>query len=109
MAYYTLTYRLADDYLERRGEFRAEHLAHVARFRESGLLHLAGAYAKPADEALLVFDANEAAEVEAFAKTDPYVREGLVSGWRVRRWMVVSAANAAPTPPGPPRKSWTSS
>ena len=96
MAYFTLTYRLAGDYLERRGPFRAEHLAHVTRFRESGHLRMAGAYAEPADEALLVFGAEDERQVAAllsrisdFAKTDPYVREGLVTEWRVRRWMVV--------------------
>ena len=89
MAYYTLSYRLVDDYSERRDTYREEHLALVARFRESGLLKLAGAYAEPADEALLVFEARDMREVEAFAKADPYVREGLVTEWRVREWRVV--------------------
>ena len=89
MAYYTLTYRFVGDYLERRGEYREEHLAHVARFRERGTLRMAGAYTEPADAALLIFETEDVQEVEAFAKTDPYVREGLVTDYVVRRWMVV--------------------
>jgi len=39
--------------------------------------------------ALLVFRASSAAEVEAFAKSDPYVVNGLIKSWRVREWTVV--------------------
>jgi uncharacterized protein YciI len=27
--------------------------------------------------------------VEAFTKADPYVQNGLVTGWRIREWNVV--------------------
>ena len=49
---------------------------------------LAGAF-DPPDGALLVFRAESASEVEAFARADPYVRNGLVTSWRVRPWTVV--------------------
>lgn len=92
--HYQLTYELVDDYLERRGQYRAEHLALAQAATERGELLLAGALADPVDQALLVFDAASAAVVEAFAQADPYVTNGLVRRWRVRPWTVVIGAHA---------------
>ena len=89
MPYFTLTYQVVPDYLERRAPLRKRHLAHVSGFRESGQLVLAGAYEDIRDGALLIFDAPNEETVAAFAKTDPYVEAGLVTEWVVRRWMVV--------------------
>ena len=59
----------------------------------------AGALGDPPDGALLVFSAESAAPVEAFALADPYVIEGLVTAWRVRPWnIVVGAGPALPRP-----------
>ena len=82
-----LLYDLVDDYVERRGPLRAEHLGGANAAAEAGDLVLAGALADPPDGAVLVFRSKEAAE--AFAAADPYVREGLVTSWRVRPWTVV--------------------
>jgi uncharacterized protein YciI len=89
VAYYVLEYQLADDYLERRGPLRAEHLGLAQTASEAGQLVLAGALADPADRALLVWNVDDPAVVEVFAKSDPYVREGLVRDWAVRPWTVV--------------------
>ena len=35
------------------------------------------------------------ANAERFAEADPYVRAGLVTGWRVRVWTTVVGADAA--------------
>lgn len=86
--WFALLYETVEDYVERRAPFRAEHLAHARRAHEEGRLVLAGAF-RPADGALLVFRASSAAEVEDFARADPYVRNGLVRSWRVREWTVV--------------------
>jgi hypothetical protein len=86
--WFALLYETVEDYVERREPFRAEHLAHARRAHEEGRLVLAGAF-RPADGALLVFRAASAAEVEDFARADPYVRNGLVRSWRVREWAVV--------------------
>ncbi len=83
-----LEYSLADDYLERRAALRDEHLALARAARERGELLLAGALPDPYDRALLVWTA-ERAVVERFAEHDPYVVEGLVTGWTVREWNVV--------------------
>jgi hypothetical protein len=90
--YFALLYDVVDDYVGRRQPFRAEHLALAERFRREGKLLLAGAF-DPPDGALLVFRAESAAEVEAFVREDPYVREGLVTRWRVKGWTVVVGAD----------------
>jgi uncharacterized protein YciI len=89
MAYYALFYEVVDDFIARRGAYRDEHL-HLAReARVRGELVLAGALADPADGALIVFQGESPAAAEAFARLDPYVKNGLVSKWKVRNWTVV--------------------
>ena len=87
--YLALQYDLVDDYLERRPEFREEHLGLARAAHGRGELALAGALTDPADRALLVWSTEDRAVVEAFAAGDPYVRNGLVREWRVREWNVV--------------------
>ena len=53
--HYLLFYDLAPDYLERRAEFRAEHLRLAWAAQNKGELILAGALAEPVDEAVLLF------------------------------------------------------
>ena len=91
--YFALRYELVDDYLERRPPLRAEHLALAQAAVQRGELRLAGAFAEPADEALLVFRGPDGAAAEAFARADPYVRAGLVRRWTVRPWTVVVGAD----------------
>jgi uncharacterized protein YciI len=83
-----LEYALADDYLERRAALREEHLAAIRAANERGELQLAGALPDPYDRALLVWTAPREV-VERFAQEDPYVTNGLVTGWTVRPWNVV--------------------
>ncbi len=85
-----LAYTLAPDYLERRAALREEHLALVAARDD---LVLAGAFDDAAG-ALLVFRGDDVASVEAFARDDPYVLQGLVTGWTVRVWNVVAGGRA---------------
>lgn len=92
--HWLLRYDVTDDYVERRVPYRAEHLAHARAAHERGELLLAGALAEPADGAVLVFRTDAAATVEAFAEADPYVREGVVTAWTVRRWTVVVGEGA---------------
>ena len=89
MAYWVLLYDVVPDYLERRGEFRSEHLGLATAAHERGELVMAGALAEPADGAILVFKGDDASAAEGFAEADPYVRNGLVASWRVRPWTVV--------------------
>lgn len=93
--HFLLFYELADDYLARRGEFRNEHLAHAWVASEGGNLVLAGALANPVDRAILLFKGDSPAVAENFAKSDPYVLNGLVKRWYVREWTTVVGEDAA--------------
>jgi len=92
--WWLLEYDVVDDYLARRAEFRAEHLALATAAHERGELVLAGAF-DPPDGAALVFRADERSVVESFVDADPYVRSGIVTSWRIRSWTVV--VGGAPT------------
>ena len=87
--HYLLIYDLAPDYLAKRGEYRTEHLALARDAVTRGQLVLGGALADPSDNAILLFRGDTPAEAEAFAESDPYVRNGLVTSWRVRQWTTV--------------------
>ena len=89
MPYYALFYDAVDDFIARRCAYREEHLRMALEAHARGELVLAGALADPADGALLVFQGESPATAEAFARQDPYVRNGLITGWRVRPWTVV--------------------
>ncbi|MBV8636411.1 MAG: YciI family protein [Burkholderiaceae bacterium] len=92
--HFLLIYDLADDYLQRRPDFRAAHLELAWRAKEQYGLILAGPLSEPADTAVLFFDCEDSAPIEAFAKADPYVKHGLVKSWRVRRWDTVVGDDA---------------
>jgi uncharacterized protein len=87
--YYLLFYNVVDDFLERRGPYRQEHLKLCREAKEHGELIMGGPMEDPVDGALLLFKTNDASIPERFAREDNYVKEGLVKQWRVRRWDVV--------------------
>lgn len=45
--------------------------------------------ADPVDGAMLIFRGDSPAAAEAFAQSDPYVTNGLVTQWHVRKWSTV--------------------
>lgn len=87
--HYLLIYDLAPDYLERRAEFRNEHLRLAWEAQERGEMVLAGALDEPADRAMLLFDVDSPQVPQLFAAKDPYVTHGLVRAFHVRRWNTV--------------------
>ena len=93
--HYLLSYELAPDYLDRRGEFRNEHLKLAWAAQERGEILIAGALAEPADTALLLFTGDSPEAAERFAQADPYVTKGLVKSWRVRPWNTVVGKEAS--------------
>jgi uncharacterized protein len=106
MNYYALFYELVEDMVTRRVPFREEHLRLAREARERGELVLGGALAEPVDRALLVFHVDNKSKVEAFARKDPYVLNGLAKKWEVRPWNVVvgnenPATTSASAPSGP--------
>lgn len=95
MKHFLLFYEVSGDYLERRPQFRAEHLKLAWEAHERGEIVIAGALADPPDGAVLMFQAEEASVAERFARADPYVENGLVSRWYVREWTTVVGDLAA--------------
>jgi hypothetical protein len=98
--HYLLFYDIVSDYMERRAEFRVVHLEHAWRAKERGELVLAGALANPVDGTILLFEGDSPAAAAAFARSDPYVTNGLVKKWWVREWTTV-VGDAASTPVRP--------
>ena len=93
--HHLLIYTLAPDYLERRTEFRAAHLALAWAAAERGELVLGGALADPVDAAILLFQGDGPHAAFEFARQDPYVQNGLVLRWTVRPWTTVVGEQAA--------------
>ena len=87
--HYLLIYELSPDYLEKRGDYRNEHLSLAWDAHGRGELVLGGALQDPADKAYLLFQGDSPKAAEDFAKTDPYVQNGLIEKWEVRPWMTV--------------------
>jgi uncharacterized protein YciI len=83
-----LRYEYVDDIEERRGEYREAHLAAIQSYAGDGRIVIAGAVGDPVRSGLLVF--REAADAEAFAESDPYVKAGLVVRRTVEPWNVVT-------------------
>jgi len=99
--HYLLFYDVVPDYVERRTQYRAEHLAQGRAAVARGELVLGGALADPIDGAVLLFRGDSPAVAEDFAVADPYVRSGLVTRWRVRPWTTVVGESAeVQLPPG---------
>jgi uncharacterized protein len=93
--HYMLFYEVEANFIQKRAQYRTEHLALAWQAHEKGELLLAGALDEPIDTAVLLFQAASPAVAEQFAAADPYVRNGLVKKWRVRQWNTVVGESAA--------------
>jgi len=93
--HFLLSYELADDYLQRRELFRADHLGLAWQYVERGELVLGGAVGEPIESAMLLFKGDSPAAAEAFARADPYVLNGIVKKWTVRKWHTVVGETAS--------------
>jgi uncharacterized protein len=87
--HFVLFYETVEDYENKRLPFRPEHLALAETYRTNGNLILAGPYADPVDGAMLIFEADKVEKVEAFVQADPYVKNGLITKWSIRKWNIV--------------------
>ena len=88
--HYLLFYEKAPDHAARSAPHQAAHLAHVRAAAARHELVFAGNLMRPDDgTALLLFSVDTPETVEAFARGDIYVKEGIVARWRVRQWDVV--------------------
>jgi len=95
MKHFLLFYEAGPDYLDRRPQFRAEHLRHAWSAAGRGEIVVAGALADPVDGAVLMFQGEKKSVAEEFARADPYVVNGLVARWHVREWTTVVGELAA--------------
>ena len=95
MKHYLLFYEAGPDYVERRPQFRAEHLKLAWDAQQRGEIVVAGALADPPDGAVLMFQGEDKTVAERFAQDDPYVVNGLVRRWHVREWTTVVGELAA--------------
>lgn len=93
--HFLLIYELVPDYVQRREALRAEHLRLAWQAHDRGELLLAGALAEPTDQAVLLFQGDSPEPAERFARSDPYVLNGLVKTWKVRAWTTVVGDQAA--------------
>jgi uncharacterized protein len=84
---YLLFYDYVENMAERRTPHRAAHLELATASVGRGELVYGGAFTDPLDGGVLLFRTREAAA--SFAASDPYVRNELVTNWRVREWNVV--------------------
>ena len=89
MPYFALFYDTVDDFVSRRTPFREEHLRLANEALARGELLLAGALADSPGGALIIFQCDGPEAAESFAYNDPYVKNGLVTRWKVRPWTVV--------------------
>lgn len=83
-----LFYDYVEDIVERRAPFRAAHLELIASWKGDGRVVAGGATGDPPTGALIVF--TESGDPEEWVAVDPYVAEGLVTGWRVEPWLNVT-------------------
>jgi len=89
MKYYALFYDVVENFVERRMPYREPHLKLVRTAHERGDLVMGGGLGDPPERALLIFRVADVLTVETFARTDPYVTEGVVTRWQVKPWNVV--------------------
>jgi uncharacterized protein YciI len=85
--HYLLFYDYVEDFVAKRAPLRAAHFELARKSYDQGEMVLAGAYAEPDHGAILVFRSGSAAT--NFAKADPYVTNGVVTKWEVKKWMTV--------------------
>ena len=88
--YQALIYDYVENAVDARVPHREAHLALIERYVEDGLMTMGGALGDPPHGGLLVFPGDDPAPAERFAGEDPYVRNGVVTRWRVEPWTVVS-------------------
>lgn len=87
-SYYALFYQTTEDYLERRKPHRPAHFEYLTPYFDRDQLLLGGAFEDTSDGALLIFRVDDKSEIEKFAQNDPYVVNGVVTGWEIKKWNV---------------------
>ncbi|KAL3130814.1 hypothetical protein ABBQ38_000150 [Trebouxia sp. C0009 RCD-2024] len=87
--YYLLQYQYTSDILEKRGPHRDAHIGAARQQADAGKMLIAGASGDPVDSALFIWQDVSKQDIEEFVKTDPYVKAGLVTDWKIQPYMAV--------------------
>lgn len=95
MKHFALLYDMVENFVERRKPFREAHIQHINEAHARGLIAMAGPLGDPPDGGLLIFRAESQGTVEDWVRTDTYVTNGIVVGWRVRPWNLVIGTDPA--------------
>jgi uncharacterized protein YciI len=94
MKHFVLFYDYVPDIMERRAPFRAGHLGLANEAMKRGELVLGGAFTDVAAGGMIIFKCEDDSVVRRFVDADPYVANGLVTGWRVQEWTTVIGEGA---------------
>ncbi|GBG28146.1 Hypothetical Protein FCC1311_043692 [Hondaea fermentalgiana] len=86
--HYLLNYEYVDGMLEKREPYRSDHLARVKEQYEKGVIKTAGAYGA-AEGAVLHFECDDKQLVDDFAQGDPYLKNGLITSYKIHEWALV--------------------
>jgi len=87
---YVLFYESADDVAAKAPAPFAAHQARLDDFHGRGTLLMVGTFADAQqDGSMAIFSTREAAE--EFVGDDPFVRSGVVRGWRILEWNEILA------------------
>ena len=86
--HYLLHYKYIDDFVEKRKPFREKHLKLAKSAFAKGDMTMAGVFNDPPDAALLIFKGDDSSVVDNFVKNDPYVKNGIVTQWKIKEWKV---------------------
>jgi hypothetical protein len=92
--HFVLFYSYAPDIMERRAPFRAGHIGLASEAAKRGELVLGGAFTEVAAGGMIIFKGENDSVVKKFVDADPYVKNGLVTGWRIQEWTTVIGEGA---------------
>ena len=82
---YVMFYESADNMLAKVRRFFPPYQAYWAKFVAEGALLMNGTFARPQEEGSMgIFTIREA--TEQFARSDPFVLNGIVKKWYIREW-----------------------
>lgn len=95
MPYFATTYRYVADSADARDVARPAHRAYLDDLTTEGKVLLSGPHVGTEPSALLVFQADSAADVRTLTDQDPFVLEGLVAEITVLEWEPVSGRLAS--------------
>jgi len=83
--YYILTYKYIQDTFYKRIPFRDQHQKLIQDIQQNNTKVIAGNYF-PLDGAVILFESENEKVAEEFVKSDPYVKNGLVSEYDVKEY-----------------------